>query len=350
MPDEEITKVKVTRPMVLDVTGIADHGMRAAALFAGSMGWNVRQPKPGGQVTITARDGTVLSLPSNTSVRRSFMASQIRQIMTHTEAHKEPTLELIEQIIRMVKLNRENERELREATGVGYPPKKKLPEPSPIPSFRNDAPKNGAPKTIVPPPPEMVEPLVRPQVKPEAITPPKPEPLVPKVPVPAPPTPPPGYVHKPVDNEPPTIIKREPFVGKFSRTNTSPTSNIVTFSDGTVKYECVICGELFKDPRGIGGHRISHIRAGEATQATWVSQRHAAGREATAALQQIAKLVAPYIDSMVSEEEVESLRIMVRGLTTKLEERDAELAEVTADRDQLRANLKALRELLGGVE
>jgi hypothetical protein len=35
MSDEEITKVKVTRPMVLDVTGIADHGMRAAALFAG---------------------------------------------------------------------------------------------------------------------------------------------------------------------------------------------------------------------------------------------------------------------------------------------------------------------------
>lgn len=318
MVEEETATINVTRMMVLDVTGIADQGLRAVALYAGSMGWNVRQKGPGKEVVLVARDGTTIALPPNTSVRRHFIASQLRQVVTHTETHRKPTLELIEAILRVVKVSRENEREIREITNVGYPPRKKLPEPTPIDSFRIDAPKNGQPKTVVPPPPEMLEPA-------------EPEPA----PMPVPATPPPGY--RPAG--PPTIVTREPFVGKFSRANTENPSNKITFSDGSVKYECVICGEMFGDPRAIGGHRIKHIRAGEATQATWTGQRHAAGREAKAVIQQIAKLVTPFVD-LADQGQVERLRAEVVKLK-------AEVTEITEERDRLRDNLKALRELLG---
>lgn len=349
----ELQQVNYIRRLTpVDVTGIVDQGMRALTLYAVSMGWNARQK---GQVILTSRGGHSINLPSDTSVRRHYMASNLRQIMTHTEVDKKPTIDLVEQIMAAVKLTKEAEREFREITGVGFRPKRpKLPEPPPIPAFRNDGPK--APKTVVPPPPEMLPQPIKPPppitgsgaANVEVPSTPQIDPLVSNVAVPRlpPSTPPPGYKAKE-----PTIVSREPFRGKYMDAREETVSNRVEFSDGTVKYECIVegCGWMTTNPRSIGGHRVVHIKRGEVQPASMVVKRMHEGKEAAAALAKIAEAIAPYLPASADPEELESLRAAVQRLTAQNEELVANLADATEERDRLRTNLTTLRELLGDV-
>lgn len=64
----------------------------------------------------------------------------------------------------------------------------------------------------------------------------------------------------------PTIISRAPYMAHLAgqQTYQSSASYERIWSDGHKDYECQICGRAFATPKGVGGHRQVHIRAGEA--------------------------------------------------------------------------------------
>ena len=110
---EEPTPINHITPV--DVTGVRDPGMQSLIMLATSLGWNVMQ-KHNQPAVITARDGMQKRLPTNTSIRMSVFQTALSSIMAHTY-DVEPTIELIDEIIKITKPSQDHARRLRLAVG-----------------------------------------------------------------------------------------------------------------------------------------------------------------------------------------------------------------------------------------
>jgi hypothetical protein len=207
--------VKIHRTTPVDVSHIASAGLKATVLLAASIGLNVLVA-PGRPVVMIGRDGNKREIHTENSVKASYVISALKWVMGN--ADNEPTLELIEAIVKMTRIDRSLERELREITGVGYPERTGGADPVPMTAYRVDAPP-AKPKVIVD------------QTKDE------PEP-----------------VH---------VVRREPTLGRAQFLDKARTrqwaweseySMRVEWSDGTVEYQCVDCGQRFATPTLAGQH------------------------------------------------------------------------------------------------
>jgi len=103
----------ILRPEPTDVSMVRDPGMQALIILARSLGWNMMH-KPNQPVVITARNGTQKRIPTNTSIRISVFQTTLASILLHSE-EMTATIELVDQIIRLTKVDQDHARRLRAA-------------------------------------------------------------------------------------------------------------------------------------------------------------------------------------------------------------------------------------------
>ena len=238
----------VTRATPVDMTGVRDTGMQALIILAASLGWNVLK-KHNTPVVLTARDGTQKRLPTNTSVRMSVFQTALSTIMVHS-GEIEPTIELIDEIIKATKPSHDHARRLRLA--VGETPAEHRNRINAIAAGVADTERaEGEHLTYHPEITGMTEPEVDVYL-----------------------------VDDPADAlnfEPPfdgqehgELISRESFHAHYSGTSkgTGYTYQSVTsferiWEDGYKDYECQVCGKVYGSSRAVGSHRQVHTKAGE---------------------------------------------------------------------------------------
>jgi hypothetical protein len=267
MNTENPTFEPITELALVDVSSMKDSGMQAIVLLARSLGWNVMH-KLGQPVVLTSREGVSRRIPTNTSVRASLFQTLLSSVMLHSTA--EPSLELMEKIIRAVKPNPDQARRLRLA--VGETPQQhaerlanaELAEPAPTGTSVviewADPPEDKKAKYV--PPVEHTYARER-TIEPEPE--PVPQPWKRE-----------GVAEGPADGgEHGEIVRQGPYLAKSSinstldgrivgRVYTSNTSQEREWSDGYKDYVCNFCGLAFKSARGAGSHKQVHIREGEA--------------------------------------------------------------------------------------
>jgi len=103
----------VLKPELTDVSMVRDPGMQALIILARSLGWNMMH-KNQQPVVITARNGTQKRIPTNTSIRISVFQTTLASIILHSE-DTVPTIELVDAIIRLTKLDHDHARRMRAA-------------------------------------------------------------------------------------------------------------------------------------------------------------------------------------------------------------------------------------------
>lgn len=233
--DSEISAnapISVFKMTPVDVSMMRDPGMRAIVLLAVSLGWNALH-KPNSPVFITARDGTQRRLPTNTSVRMSVFQAALSTIMVHTD-DREATPELIDEIVRETKIDRDHERRLRLAIGESAEDHRKRL------ANQRAAEQKREPEEHLTQRPAMPQ-----EVRAET-------------------------VFTPYDEQDHgRLISRAPFVAHFASNKyssmiyQSDSSLERVWEDGYKDYECPVCGKVFGSPRGAGSHRQVHYKSGE---------------------------------------------------------------------------------------
>jgi hypothetical protein len=232
----------VTHVYPINLTGVRDEAVQALILLAASLGWNVLM-KRGQPAVLIAHDGMQKRIPTDTSIRMSVFQTALSTIMVHS-GDQEPTLALIDEIIKMTKPSKDHQRRLRLA--VGETPSEHRERVANAERSAPDVPKGEHLTQRIEMPVEEDTSALR-------------EGLV---------APPAGAADGGDHGE---IVSREPFHAHYSghtgygaMTYQSEVSLERVWADGYRDYECTFCGKAFKTPRSVGGHRQVHTKAGEA--------------------------------------------------------------------------------------
>jgi hypothetical protein len=255
----------VTQPVPLDVSGVRDNGMKALILLAVSLGWNVMQ-KHSQPVVITSRDGTQKRLPTNTSIRMSVFQTALSTIMAHTYDY-DPTVELIDAIIAITKPSRDHERRLRLAVGETSEEHRQRVANDKAAERKREPDEHLTQRIEITTEEEVPvylldEPMLEEQEVPVELE--WEDPSVEVMPR--------GDWELPVDGgEHGKMLSREPFMahhhsnakGHKGMAYQSDTSFERVWEDGFKDYECMICGQVYAAPRGVGSHRQIHTKRGE---------------------------------------------------------------------------------------
>jgi len=148
----------------------------------------------------------------------------LNAIVTHAAPGSAISSAAIAKVIHENKLSKPHAKEVWETIGLPQPEVVKvlIPEPKPIPAYRGDGE------------PARVEPEVVPAS---------------------------GDAEVVLVSRKPWIINPRAVQAKQIE---SESSYQLTYSDGSVKYECKVCGQLFDNPRAVGGHKGLHVKKGEA--------------------------------------------------------------------------------------
>lgn len=321
----------VTQPTPVDLAGVRDTGMQAIIMLAVSLGWNVnlRINQP---AMITSRTGHQRRIPTNTSIKMSVFQQHLTAILVYTDDDHEPTIDLIDAIIKRVKPSQEHARRLRLAVGE-------------TPQMHRERLADAGPAHDKREPDEH---------------------LTQQIEVPEGPTGPPviSETPEPVESQVEVrhIVSREPYYahyssmkgGKTSKTYVSDSSFRRVWSDGVIDFECMVCGKAFTTPRGVGGHKQVHIRAGEATPTPASITKRPPGPDDPN------HVMKPYGPREIDRAEYRTMKRQLAAIREALgivdedmaAERDrlvAELAEANARIQVLEGNLLALREILSDI-
>ena len=329
--------MKVTKSTPVEVSGIRDPGMRALVVLAASLGWNVHQ-RINSPVVLTSRDGTQLRIPTNTSIRISVFQSRLSGILLHAE-EPEPTPELIEAIIKSEKVDRDHARRLRLAIGVTPEEHKARLATETAKSKREPEPLTQ--RLTIESPEVWVDTIEEAIMLPEEWR----EPATPSEVV---------------------EVSREPTIGRKSgdKLYESTASLTVTYSDGSVRYECVTCGKQFEQKRALGGHRTWHMARGDVPRGTrdigqaevigrdpdYVAPRRVQVREEPT-IEERFEEVAQIMEPSGAEDKLEAIRLILGdpGLQARIDELETENNDLRLRVEQTESNLKALRDLLEGL-
>ena len=268
----------------VELTGVRDAGMQSLILLAVSLGWNVMK-KHNTPVVITARDGMQKRLPTNTSIRMSVFQTALSTIMVHSDDLL-PTIELIDEIIKITKPSRDHQRRLRLA--VGETPAEHRDRIAAAEAEVPDIPKGEhlrQPIGVILSKERWDEAIAAQRIEDKidvyllneelqegedtsAIR----EGLM------MPHTPPfDGEEHG-------ECISRKPFVAQYSGGGNSKSTGYLyefvtslerIWEDGYKDYECQVCGLAKGSPRAVGSHRQVHVKAGEVERdLRYVTEEH----------------------------------------------------------------------------
>lgn len=223
-----------------DLSLVKDEGAKALIMLAVGLGWNVIV-RAGQPAKLTARDGKVVSVPTNTGLRVGVWQSYLSSIMTHTEPGWSVSPQYVDRLVKTFKVDREKERRIRDA--IGESPEqlrerraalKEIPEPEMVLSVSGvDAP------DMEPTPP-------RPPFLPTSTA-----PLAERV-----------AVH---------VVSRKPAMARYQATAggaklyESKAADEITYSDGSKTYVCNICDKPYPSLKAVASHRRVHTNAGEAS-------------------------------------------------------------------------------------
>ena len=246
---------QITAITPVDLTGVRDAGIKALVLLAASLGWNVVQ-KHNNPIVLVSRDGTQKRLPTNTSVRMSVYQSALSTIMVHSEGY-EPTLDLIDAIVKETKIDRDHERRMRLAFG-----ETRQEHRDRLTAIEAESKGTAEPQPLT----TRIElPMVDEQVE---------------------------QILSDHETEPPRdggdhgkLISVKTFQAHYKASRAmgtsmlyeSDTSNERVWEDGYKDYECKVCGKVYSTPRGVGSHKQCHIRDGDIpkpTASAWQRSEH----------------------------------------------------------------------------
>ena len=362
--------VPVTKMELIDVSGVRDPNMQALILLARSLDWNVMQ-KVNQPVVITSRSGIQRRIPTNTSIRMSVFQTHLSAIVLHSSL--EPTIELMNEIIKSVKPDREHQNRLRLAVGQT------------LQEHRRAVDHDTAAEQLREPDEHLTQ---TPEITWEEPPPPSALTILTD---PAPPA---------DGNDHGVIMTQHPFLASV---NTSKHSNHVyesetsierVWEDGYIDFACTYCGQAKNTPKGVGSHFQVHTKAGVVPPGHQGSLIKSTGRAATPEEREWivernkrlgwgkhesrATAVRKAVEATEPEPEPQSsgiaaedapapmsdadrieliLAILLPDATKQIEmlmDENTDLSErlqaVKAERDKLKTDLKALRDILGGIE
>jgi hypothetical protein len=353
----------VTDLKPVDVSAVKDDGMKALILLAVSLGWNTMH-KPNQPVVITSREGIQRRIPTGTSTRASYFQSNLSAIILNSAL--EPTIELMDAIIKSIKPSADLAMRLRLAVGESpQQHRERLASMEPEPEELL-LPPLGTHGTIVgdeliweePP-----EPHVRPSRQHRGS-------LV---------GPADGGDHGAMSEQRTHLAKSSLHQNKDgtwrAKVYESNTADERLWEDGYVDFVCKVCGLAFATSRGVGSHKQMHIVAGEAEadgpmnpkqwqmvseEALWEERRQPSvpyGKRSKIEPEPVE--VAPTDQEVVDAEHL--IQVIKDLLFPEVERRATELMGVVdrlnLENEDLRikyakvsGDLKALRELIGGMD
>jgi hypothetical protein len=234
---------------LIDVSGVRDSGMQALVLLARSLDWNVMQ-KVNNPVVITSRSGVQRRIPTNTSIRMSVFQTHLSAIMLHSTL--EGTVELMDQIIKATKPNREQANRLRLAVGQSVQEHRRQTEDAAIPPAvdqQGPLTQNIEIQWEEPPMTETVKTIE--ERKPTVLG-----QIVHGAPV--------GVAADGKDHG--RLKSKKPFLATINKTGKggfvyeSKSSFERIWDDGYYDYECMVCGVGYPTPKGVGSHRQTHVK------------------------------------------------------------------------------------------
>jgi len=330
--DQEIHELQpVTQMAMLDVSSVRDSGMQALVLLARSLGWNVLQ-KHNNPVVVTSPEGIQKRLPTNTSVRQSVFQTTLSGIILHSSL--EPTMELVEQIIRSVKPNREQANRLRLAVGETPQQHRERIEQheAPVPEPRNTPLTQTPVITWEDPPTEATDtpvPAASPRVRLAGSA--------------------PGRPYGGGDHG--EIVDQHAFVARSRQRRKdgsyyvydSESSDERTWSDGFVDYVCKVCHGGFASAKAVGSHRQVHIKNGEVQHRSQTEVMSGSLRTVTPATPVAA--TPPEEPEVVEVVEVDADEALTTDAVDVLQQiRDLVMPNVISELDRLHAENNFLRE------
>jgi hypothetical protein len=208
------------------------------------------------------------------------------------------------------------------------------------------------------------------------------------------------------------IVSSSPFLATVHSSHvsggfvyTSKTSNERIWEDGYFDFECMVCGAAYTTPKGVGSHRQFHVRNGEAVgliqrdvineakrrptkeERAWVEERDRIVQErggapmlnthkakvqpppkppvpdviaANAKVRVIEDVPAPILEAhdepdefVVDQKEIDIITqiraLVMPGVEYQITMLEAEVETLTVERDKLRSDLQALKDLIGGL-
>jgi hypothetical protein len=365
----------VTELKPVDVSAVRDDGMKALILLAVSLGWNVMH-KLNQPVVITSREGVQRRIPTTTSARASYFQSNLSAIIVNSAA--EPSLELMDAIIKTVKPSADHASRLRLAVGeTPQQHRERLMNAEPDPEELLLPPIAGRIEIHGDDDVELV--WEEPPTEPGKTTPPsRPAGVSQEVP-------------RPADlGDHGELLEQRTHLAKSSlhrnkdgtwraKVYESTTADERLWEDGYIDFVCKVCGLAFPNPRGVGSHKQLHIREGTAVAddrnekkdrwtmvpdtTLWESRRQSSGTRRSKPKpeqeQELQPEPAPEQDQVIADTEY-LIQQIKELLFPEVEKRAQELMGVV---DKLRlenedlkskytkvsGDLRALRELIGGM-
>jgi len=323
----------IDRLKPVDLSNIADKGMKGAVMLAVAMGWNLIQ-REGQPAQLVSREGLRRNIPTDTGVRQSVFWSQIASILSHSDGNL-PTPELIEQIVKQTGMSRAHAHVLKSRTALIAAGTDVDPDDQPDEEELSDQGEQTEDEA------EDTDEPVSPEPEPPSAT----------------------ALEVPFSERvEPTLNHAGDGAQYISPVMETVIRQLVEDGDDQITYRCKVCGIEYPSKRGVGAHWQVHVKSGEA--------------EATALLTKtIVNVVPGYVPTEVhnpregsSLSELRRLRKIVRDVQLavgqdalkELEQRvfvqqrkiDQLLAErdgAIARADRLASDLRSLRELIGGI-
>ena len=215
-----------------DLSLVKDEGAKALIMLAIGLGWNAIV-RPGQPAKLTARDGKVVSVPTNTGLRIGVWQGCLSSIMTHTEPGFTVSPEYVDRLVKTFKVDREKERRIRNAIGE-----------SPEQQRERRAALREAPEPVVVLPAPDDEPAAFVDQRPPFL---------------------------PTSTAPREIVSRKPAMARYQATAggaklyESRAADEITYSDGSKTYVCNVCDKPYPSLKAVASHRRVHTNAGEAS-------------------------------------------------------------------------------------
>ena len=304
----------------VDLSNIADRGMKGVALLAVALGWNLVQRK-GQPIKLVSRTGLERTVLSDTGVRQSVFWSLIASVLSHSDGNL-PTAELIQLIVKQSGMSKAHAQVLTSRVNI-------LAHNGKLHEIEEE----------------------------EAIT-----------------------VEEPVveEPEPPSAIALEPFTptvrteptlsmrGANGEQYISPIMDtvirqLIPDGDDQITYRCKICGLEFESKRGVGSHYGRHVALGEAEATTSTpktvvhkvegykpSEVHMPRGDAFKEMRRLRKIVDD-VQRAVGQEAIRDAERQIMVWQRKCEAAEKERDEAIARADRLTQNLQALSDLIKGV-
>ena len=229
----------IDRLKPVDLSNIADKGMKGAVMLAVAMGWNLIQ-REGQPAQLVSREGLRRNIPTDTGVRQSVFWSQIASILSHSDGNL-PTPELIEQIVKQTGMSRAHAHVLKSRTALIAAGTDVDPDDQPDEEELGNEGEQAEDEAEDTDDPIVVDVITLPE------------------------TPSATALEAPFSERvEPTLNHAGDGAQYISPVMETVIRQLVEDGDDQITYRCKQCGLEFETKRGVGAHWQRHVQAGEA--------------------------------------------------------------------------------------